>query len=305
MICPICRTSIGNSKHIWKYEFSEIIQCNFCGLVHHIRNSALYKDQVFATYSKNSWGHFNKEDYDSNLTSTEIAKHVNRMKFNLQFFQDFISFNDKKTILDIGAGIGLLEFVIEQANLKLADMNFVLLEPIVENYQILRERYSNYMVINGHLEEYSNIESIYDVIFCQGVDYLFNDINKSFSILHKLLKNDGVLFISRNVFLDMPCYFGGEKINTPQKLFSPNSLINIFFLEAHYREFLEKNFEILSSQEYLEKYGKGLSVGKSYNYVLKKKCFAYDESAIINKDFKEKYDIAIQKLFADNNQERV
>ncbi|AFL69724.1 class I SAM-dependent methyltransferase [Sulfurospirillum barnesii] len=296
MICPVCKTSIVNSKHIWKYEFSEIIQCNFCGVVHHVRNSTLYKEQVFATYSKNSWGNFNKEDYDSNLASVQIAQHADRMKFNLQFFQEFISFDNKKSILDIGAGIGLLEFIVEQTNEKLADMNFVLLEPIAENYQILRERYSNYVVLNGHLEEYENIESVYDVIFCQGVDYLFNDIDKSFSLLHRLLKDDGLLFISRNVFIDMPCYFGGEKIDTLQKLFSPNPLINIFFLETHYREFLEKNFEILSSKEYLEKYGKGLAVGKSYNYVLKKKSLIYDQSAIMNQDFKEVYDIAIQKL---------
>lgn len=292
MVCPICKKTAIKHKSIWKYEFSELIQCNYCGVVHHIRNNILYNEQVHNIYSKKSWGEFNMDEYNSNLESKSITNHLNRMYSNIEFFQDFIS-EKEKTILDIGAGIGLMEYAIEQKESRFLNKNFVLLEPVVDNYKILRERYPNYLVLNDQLEKYKDNNFIYDYILCQGVDYLFNDINSAFSVMHGLLKENGLLFISRNVFIDMPCYFGGIAIRNFKSLCSGNPLINTYFLENHYRMFLEKNFEIISTQIYNEEYGSDLSVGKHYNYVLKKKNLTYDCSPLSSVKFKELYNNVI------------
>lgn len=295
--CPICSTSIANTKHVWTYDHSELRQCNHCGIIYHLRNDNLYLHQATTTYTKNSWGKSMDKDYDTKMRSPEIKQHIERMQFNLEYFSKFIKNLDNCNVLDVGAGIGLLEFISEQTSSVLQNSNLVMLEPVMDNYQILRNRYTNHLAINCHLNQLKNPTPSYDFIFCQGVDYLFENLHEGFEKLHNLLNHEGLLFISRNVFIDMPCYFGGESIKTANQLFAPNSLINAYFLEAHYKEFLQLNFDILNSTEYQEEYlNKNSTVGVHYNYVLKKKSPIYKTMPMENSEYFSTYTKKLSEL---------
>lgn len=296
--CPLCFTSVAYSRSIWKYEFSELLQCKNCGLVHHLRNDTLHSEQAFTTYSNTSWGRDFEDVSDSNMDSPDMQQHVARMEFNLQYFSKFLDTSENDYILDIGAGIGLLEFVTEKINSPINNAHLVMIEPVVENYKFLRKRYPKHIAINCHIDQIKNAKTTYDAIFCQGVDYLFGDLYESFKILHELLKPNGLLLISRNVFIDMPCYFGGKPIVSKQDLFSPNVLINTYFLQEHYKEFLQKNFDIVDELLYEENYGEDttLATGKSFNYILKKKNLHYDETPLTETNYLTKYNEILNKL---------
>jgi len=297
--CPICSTSIASSKHVWKYDFSELLQCSHCGIIFHLRNDNLFLHQATSTYTKNSWGKHIDDDYDANMNSLEMRKHLERMKGNLQYFTKFVNSFKNRRVLDIGAGIGLLEFVAQEVDSSLQASQLVMLEPVLDNYHVLRSRFSNHTAVNCHLNQLENIEPSYDAIFCQGVDYLFENLNEAFKILHGLLKQEGFLLVSRNVFIDMPCYFGGETIKKAQDLFSPNSLINAYFLEEHYRQFLELNFDIVDTLKYEEEYsGDDVSVGVHYNYVLQKKGLHYDETRLKETKYLDEYNQKLDGLLS-------
>ncbi|WP_373036548.1 class I SAM-dependent methyltransferase [Sulfurimonas sp.] len=296
--CPMCSTSVAYSTSVWEYEFSELVQCNNCGLIHHLRNDMLHAEQAFTTYHNNSWGHGFEDVSEFNINSSEIMQHAARIEFNLQYFSKFLNITEDDCVLDIGAGVGLLEFVAQETNSPIHNTNLVMIEPVVENYRLLRKRYPNHTAVNCHINQIRNVTPTYDAIFCQGVDYLFGDINESFKILHGLLKPDGLMLISRNLFIDMPCYFGGKPIGNKADIFSPNALINAYFLETHYKEFLEKNFDIVDEMNYEEKYGESsdLVVGQIYNYVLKKKDSSYDETPLDETKYLTQYNETLKRL---------
>lgn len=296
--CPICSNSIVNAKKVWQFEFSELIQCTCCGLVFHLRNDELYEKQVFSTYTKDCWGHYSDNIYDSYINSEQMKQHLTRMEENLIFFSEFMEINEESCVLDVGAGMGLLEVAARNIDSPLCNTKLVMIEPVPEIYQMIRNHYPSYLAINGHINQIENPEPVYDVIFCQGVDYLFGDLNKAYNILHGLLKPNGVLLISRNVFIDMPCYFGGEPIRNGKDLFAPNPLINAYFIEEHFRVFLEKNFNVIGESQYKEEYGgDDLSTGIHFNYVLKKKSDLYDSSPLNETIYKTHYDTILKELF--------
>lgn len=120
-------------------------------------------------------------------------------------------------------------------------------------------------MLNSDFEKLSELQTPlgpFDVGFCFGVDYLFRDMDLSFRYLRSVLKNEGHLFVSRNVFLDMPCYFGGKPIRCIDDLVQPNPLISLFMYQDQYLELLSRYFELGRVTQGSENYGANLAVGR-------------------------------------------
>lgn len=297
LACPVCSASIADAKRVWDYEFSDLLQCGHCGLIFHFRNNHFFSRLVTTHYSKNSWGSYSDDSYEHYINAPDTLLHMERMKHNVTFFSRHMTFDETSRVLDVGAGMGLLELAIETLDLPLKRANIVMMEPVPEICQILRKRFPSHVVVNSDINQIEEPLPRFDAIFCQGVDYLFGDLSHGFQVLHGLLKPDGLLFVSRNVFLDMSCYFGGEIIRSGKELFEPNPLINGYFLEPHYRAFLEQNFIIENDECFEERYsGNDVGVGHHFNYVLKKRTQVYNAEVFSDATFKTHYDAILNGL---------
>jgi hypothetical protein len=187
-----------------------------------------------------------------------LATQIRRATHNQEF----------KSVLSIGAGIGLFEFVW-QSNKLTSDEFFLLLEPSTSAHRKLTELQGDKLCINGTLAELKNSEVTFDLILCLGVDYLFEDLIGSLNFLNEKLSEKGYLIISRNVFLDMECYFSGKKIDSIEDLVLPNPLVNAFFVEEHYRLILAEIFNLKRVDIYQETYVNG-NIGTHFNYFLQR-----------------------------------
>lgn len=305
LFCPVCEISISTSKHIWSHVKSDLLQCSNCGLVYHLVSGFNYKTNVENHYSSQSWGSDGESTHSKLLLNKDVQKHFARMDYNLEFCLSNTDLQKRESlsILDIGCGIGLMEVLLEQKRDLLPELSVVMLEPAQEIYQLIRQRFRNNIVVNGHINQIIQSRPAYDLILCMGVDYLFEDIQGAFRLIHSLLKPDGFLLVSRNVFIDMNCYFGGLRIDSSEDLFSPNPLINAYFIEEHYAAFLSKNFQIKEKVIYEEKYENQSEMsGKHLNYILQKKSDHYDFSPLMTSQYKNRYDIELARLSQSSSQ---
>lgn len=161
--------------------------------------------------------------------------------------------NFPQKILSVGPGIGLFEYEWDKYQQD-KQVFFMLLEPSTEVYNTLSVLQFNKICVNDSVEILNNLDIKFDLILCLGVDYLFKDLRLSLDILNEKLEKNGLLVISRNVFINMQRFFNGKTIETFDDLVTPNKLINAYFFEEHYREILKDNFNILDVDEYLETY---------------------------------------------------
>lgn len=263
--CPACGMTTESPRIIWRYTTTDLRQCAHCGLVFHANFSSFFHDHVATIYSLGSWGTQGGGVYS-------IENHLARLTSTLKFatpYVDLSSLRGKK-ILDVGSGIGLAIDAIEAMVGSDHGIELTLIEPAEELSQLLIDKFPSATVIPSHVNALETLQQEFDLILCLGVDYLFEDIERAFRTLSNHLTCHGTMIVSRNVFLDMPCYFGGAPILSCEDLFSPNPLINAYFLESHYQSFLKRNFQLLAHNTVPE-YHAGQLIVEMSNYVLQRK----------------------------------
>ena len=243
-VCPYC--SSGDAKPQLSTSKTLFHFCSVCGVVFKELDGESHWKLTESVYSTQSWGEDRAES---------IAAHGPRLKGTLDWYQSQSPLKGSDHYLDIGAGVGVLVhylcegFGIEQSNISA-------LEPVCEIAQLLQAQYPAAGVFNQNLEQVDRDVFSRDIdgVFCFGVDYLFHDLNIAFQTIKSLVKDGGRVMISRNVFLNMPCFYGGVQIQTAEHLFEPNPLISVFMFPDQYKELLERWFKITASNVANEKY---------------------------------------------------
>jgi hypothetical protein len=266
--CPGCNEKFTQSIKLPKFE--NLLQCTNCGLLYRVIPEHKFSTLSQNLYTETSWGNLNKKNTYEQLilNSHDLKLHATRMNYLATEIRRVTHNQEFKSVLSIGPGIGLFEFEW-QSNKETSDEFFLLLEPSASAHRKLTELQGDKLCINGTLAELKNSEVTFDLILCLGVDYLFEDLIESLNFLNEKLSEKGHLIISRNVFLDMECYFSGKKIDSVEDLVLPNPLINAFFKEPHYRLILAEIFNLKEVDIYQETYVNG-KIGNYFSYFLQK-----------------------------------
>ena len=228
--CPVCAATgedvipilrvFGNKDH-------DIGICEKCGAVFKVKPAASRSHDLSNVYTSNSW-------------SVSEEYHQKRLNFVAKKSCEFASFGPGDPVLDIGAGVGLLHDALAAVN---PVGNYFALEPSATCVEVLRSRFPDAELITDSLDTATLPEKHFKAVFVCGVDYLFDDVGQAFRKISSALRDDGLLFVNRNVFIDM-MDTPSNSSNSAESLFAGNNpLLSNWFHSRHYVEFLSGMFD--------------------------------------------------------------
>jgi SAM-dependent methyltransferase len=230
-MCPMCGgTDYEVITPAWLADESfcnvqKIVLCQ-CGMV--------YKNPVIPSLSRVVYEDFN---WGNDSVWKEHFCDVSR---NLHIIDSV------RSIVEIGPGLGWLAGYL----LGRLDASYVMIEPSESVVRFLVETLPGVSVIQETWESVEIAEKSADLILCCGVDYLFPDIRVGMNKIHRTMKDTGLLYIERNVFLESEA-FAWNQIRTKKDLFGSNALMTTWFSVEQYRDFLSMFFEIIDSWSYV------------------------------------------------------
>ncbi|MFL2771454.1 MAG: class I SAM-dependent methyltransferase [Rhodospirillaceae bacterium] len=206
-------------------------------------------DLTETTYTVQSWGTDRQRSIDA---------HGPRIKKTIQWFQSQAPLNVTDKYLDVGAGVGVLIHYLAQ-DYSINQNSISAVEPVEAIAKLLQDTYHDIDVHNTDIEQLDTeiLGRQIDSVFCFGVDYLFKDLTRAFRIIKSLIRDGGRLMISRNVFLNMPCFFGGVPIRSFDQLVKPNPLISVYMFPDQYLEFVGRWFKVTGNVVAEERYPQG------------------------------------------------
>lgn len=211
-------------------RFQKISICKKCGLV--------YKNPVIPelnklVYCKHSWS-------DGSTFKKRILELTS-------YLSNFLKGASPKTIMEIGPGPGWLAMAIKEI---LPYSNYLLFEASEEVAELTIQNMPEATVIPGSIEEITLENEFVDLALVCGVDYLFSDFKNAILKIHASLKNNGFIYIERNVFVETEAY-AWFPIRTYKDLFGQNALMTTWFAVDQYKEFLNLFFDIISEKSFL------------------------------------------------------
>lgn len=220
--------------------------CMECGALFQVLTEDFYQQLTETVYTTESWG---------KTKETRLHQHGPRLRSSLDWFHANAALKPGQRYLDIGAGIGIVEHLLIE-KLDSESLNITAIEPVAANADLLQKDYPQIKVVVADVESIESParDEQFDVVICFGVDYLFRDLDAAFRLLKSMVRDNGRVLINRNVFLDMPCFWGGAPIRTFSDLVSSNPLITLFLFEDQYRELLGRHFKINAAVMAEEKY---------------------------------------------------
>lgn len=149
--------------------------------------------------------------------------------------------------LDVGAGPGWLAEYMEKA---FPEAIPVLLEPAAEVAIDTKRRHPSAAVLPSMLSDCFLPKDSFSLIIVCGVDYLFHNHRREMETLRSLLRDDGVLYIERNVFIDQRSYFRSPILDMDDMCGS-NPQMNTWFSRPQFAEYLAEFFDVFDTISYV------------------------------------------------------
>jgi SAM-dependent methyltransferase len=208
--------------------------CSNCGLVY---RNPLIPELCAPQYSKPS-------DWDALRPPAAFRE---RFTYLTSEIASRVSVGKGQLFLDVGAGPGWLAAHLEKA---FPDAIPVLLEPAAPVAVDTKTRHPSAVVLPGVLAESSLPRGSFSLIMVCGVDYLFHNHRNDIQLLEGLLRDDGVLYIERNVFIEQASYFRSPILDMDDMCGS-NPQMNTWFSRPQFREYLEEFFDVFDTIEYV------------------------------------------------------
>jgi len=208
-----------------------VVMCRDCGLVY--RNPHI--PDICA-------------DHYDNVGSWE-GEHVyiERLRHVAEKIRSHVTLESGDHFLEIGCGPGWLA---EQLAAAFPQAQPVLLEPSINVAKQAQQRVPRAAVLPGVLKEAVLPEGVFSCVVACGVDYLFQHHRKDIERMHALLRDGGIVYIERNVFL-------GQRALTKRPMFDADDLfglnhrVNTWFGREQFVEYLSEFFEIVEVYEYV------------------------------------------------------
>lgn len=248
--CPYCGSRDAKARVVAEGTDQPFRFCGVCGVVFKSFDPTQHQTLAQNQYNFGSWG----DTFEAHLKS-----HGVRIEGLLGVAAEAQAFSADSRYLDIGAGTGVLVHVLRRM-LAPAVPAITACEPVGDLAISLAQKFQDVTVVCGDLESLNESDADigrFDVIFCFGVDYLFRDFDRSIAQLKNLLAPGGRVIFNRNVFLDMPCYFGGKSIETLAQLVEPNPMISTYLFAEQYAEWIGRHLDIRLNRTITEYYNLG------------------------------------------------
>lgn len=188
--------SCGNSSFVKYAETSyltlPIFKCQNCKIYVTGNSIEQIKKAISETYSKKFWDHqyeYYKVNFSKESDYIDIISQGKRRNFISQYSYLKPLIQDKKRILEVGAGTGYTTFHLDQRGYNVTGV-----EPDARNVSIINQKLKNSKIINANIEDFADEEK-YEVIW---VSHVLEHLAEPKIFLQKMkskLEINGILFI--------------------------------------------------------------------------------------------------------------
>lgn len=178
------------------------------------------------------------------------AEDHRRFDERLEFVAGIISRQVKlragNLIVDIGGGPGWLA---KKLTTLFPYARVVLCEPAIENAKFAKGQTPSLITVPSRLDELVTTPNTFSLVTATGVDYLFLDHRAAMLKISEMMREDGTLYIERNVFVEQEAYYR-QPIFDHEDLFGINHMMNFWPGKQQFLEYLATFFDILDCVEY-------------------------------------------------------
>jgi trans-aconitate methyltransferase len=242
--CPIClsrsqeilfpgfhKSFVDNQTRI--DDFQNIVLCQDCGAV--FRNPVVPDLNQVHYHSPQSWG-----------DAEDLQRFEERLEFVAKSISKHANFQAGDLIVDIGGGPGWL---VKKLSNLFSDVRLVLCEPVVENAKFAKRQTPGLITIPASIDEFVTTPSTFALVTATGVDYLFFDHRAAMLKIVEMMREDGIFYIERNVFVEQESYYR-QPIFDHEDMFGINNMMNFWPGKQQFLEYLSTFFDILEQTEY-------------------------------------------------------
>lgn len=277
MKCLICSENTVENYCNDSFLDVPVFHCNNCNVLFSGNSKEIMSEKCKIIYEKQFWGDNNLWDakaiIDNNYQDDDSKSKRRTWESQYAYCGEFL--NEKKDILEIGAGQGQAAYWFEKVGHKITAI-----EPDKNNTQLINEKLQHGKCITTNAENFL-LDEQFDVIWVSHVLEHMIDPEQFLINIKKCLKNDGILFIEvPNCENKTVLRTSIEKV--PHTFhFSMKSLLKI----------LEKNNFVVKKYDYLKPASKIHGVQNK----LSKKIHPYYPRILSNSDYGKYFRIIAKK----------
>jgi hypothetical protein len=243
--CPICLSyrqevlfpgfhNASGTDRVQIDAFQSIVICRECGAVS--RNPIVPDlNAVHYTTGPRSWG----DDEDQ-------RRFDERLTYVSKTICDSVDLRPGDLAIDIGGGPGWLsKRLIEMV----PGISAILCEPGLENGIFAKSQTPGLVAVPARIDELETADDAFKLVTATGVDYLFINHRNALAKINRMLTNDGVFYIERNVFVEQESYYK-QPIFDMEDLFGTNHMMNFWPAREQFIEYLDTIFSVTDRVRY-------------------------------------------------------
>jgi trans-aconitate methyltransferase len=244
LACPVC---LSTSQEVLFQGFHKnvsanktdidycqsIVLCQDCGAV--FRNPVVPGLNEVHYQAPYHWG-----------GADDLQRFAERLEFVAGVISQHVKLRTGDSIVDIGGGPGWLARKL--TNL-FPHARVVLCEPAIENTKFAKSQTANLIVVPSRLDEFITTPNTFSLVTATGVDYLFLDHRAAMLKISEMMRENGTLYIERNVFVEQEAYYR-QPIFDHEDMFGINHMMNFWPGRQQFLEYLSTFFDILDHIEY-------------------------------------------------------
>lgn len=209
-----------------------IVICRNCGLVY--RNPHIPEICELHYQRDKDWNGGFPDHFEERFST--LARHVGER----------VPLAPGEWYMDVGAGPG---WFAQHLHVQYPDAHAVLLEPAVDVAAHAKKRNPNAVALPSLLTEADLPQGRFSLITACGVDYLFQDHRRDIETIWNLLRDGGVFYLERNVFIDQKALHC-QPLFDVQDTFGLNHRMNTWFGREQLGEYLAEYFDVFERRTY-------------------------------------------------------
>jgi len=185
--CIVCENEILKELSTKSYLKLGVFYCEKCGLYSVGKSEDEIKERITELYEGEFWGTTIEDAIDANFTDIDSQGKKRNWVSQYSYCKPYLE--DKKNILEIGAGAGYALIWFEEEGYKVTGI-----EPDPKNVELINKRLNQGKCIAGYVEEI-DLDVKFEIIWMSHVlEHLIRP-DLFLEKIKKNLKKDGIFFI--------------------------------------------------------------------------------------------------------------